>query len=141
VQSYLGHSRGRWDGNTLVIETTNFNGNVPIGGTRHTSGLRLMERLTRISAETISYEATIDDPNTWVRPWKIQLPLSTQPGYRVFPFECHEGNQALRNMLSAARAEERVIEEYVKKGLPPPPLARPGDNQILPPDPSFGRPR
>jgi len=140
-QSYLGLSRGRWDGSTLVIETTNFNGIVPIGGTRHTSGLRLTERLTRASAETIDYEATIDDPATWVRPWTIRLPMSTQPNYQVFPFECHEGNNALRNMLSAARAEEAVIADYVKKGLPPPPLARPGDNQILPPDPSFGRPR
>jgi hypothetical protein len=141
VQTHLGLSRGRWEGTTLVVETTNFNGVVPIGGTRHTSALTLTERLTRVSADTIQYEATVDDPNTWTRPWKIQLPLSTQPGYRVFPFECHEGNDAMRNMLSAARAEERVIEEYVKKGLPPPPLARPGDNQILPPDPSFGRPR
>ena len=67
--------------------------------------------------------------------------MTTQPGYEIYPFECHEGNQALRNMLSAARAEEKVIEEYTKKGLPPPPLARPGDNEILPPDPSFGRRR
>ena len=141
VQTYLGLSRGRWEGTTLVVETTNLNGVVPIGGTRHTSGLRLTERLTRVSADTIDYQATVDDPATWVRPWTVQLPMSTQPGYRVFPFECHEGNNALRNMLSAARAEERVIEEFVKKGLPPPPLARPGDNQILPPDPSFGRPR
>lgn len=121
--------------------TTNFNGGVAIGGTRHTSGLTLTERLTRVSADTINYEATVNDPATWTRPWTIALPMSTQPGYRVFPFECHEGNQALRNMLSAARAEEQVIEEYTRKGLPPPPLARPGDNQILPPDPSFGRPR
>lgn len=141
VQSYLGFSRGRWEGATLVIETTNFNGVVPIGGTRHTSGLKLTERLTRLDADTLSYEATIDDPQTWVRPWTIQLPMSTQPGYRVFPFECHEGNHALRNMLSAARAEEQMLEEYVRKGLEPPPLARPGDNQILPADPSFGRPR
>jgi len=68
-------------------------------------------------------------------------PLTTQPGYEVYPYECHEGNNALRNMLSAARAEEKVIEEYVKKGLPPPPLARPGDGDILPADPSFGRRR
>ena len=57
------------------------------------------------------------------------------------PYECHEGNNALRNMLSAARAEEKVIEEYVRKGLTPPPLARPGDADILPADPSFGRRR
>jgi hypothetical protein len=69
------------------------------------------------------------------------VPLTTQAGYEVYPYECHEGNNALRNMLSAARAEEKVIDEYVKKGLTPPPLARPGDADILPADPSFGRRR
>ncbi|HEY6508554.1 MAG TPA: hypothetical protein VIY56_11120, partial [Vicinamibacterales bacterium] len=85
--------------------------------------------------------ATVEDPNTWTGAWTVEVPLSTQPGYQVFPYECHEGNNALRNMLSAARAEEKVIEEYARKGLPPPPLARPNDSEILPRDPSFGRPQ
>ena len=100
-----------------------------------------VERLTRISDDTIRYEATVSDSETWARPFSVVVPLSTQPGYQVFPYECHEGNQVIRNMLSAARAEEKVIDEYVKKGLPPPSLARPGDADILPPDPSFGRRR
>ena len=141
LRSYMGYSSGRWDGDTLVVETSGFTDRTAVAGTRHTTGLKVVERLTRISDETVSYEATVSDAETWVRPFSIVVPLSTQPGYQVFPYECHEGNQALRNMLSAARAEEQVIDEHVKKGLPPPPLARPGDADILPADPSFGRRR
>ena len=141
LHSYMGYSVGHWEGDTLVIETSGFTGKTALAGTRHTEKLRVVERLTRTASDTITYEATVDDPDTWVAPWKVSVPLTTQPGYEVYPYECHEGNNALRNMLSAARAEEKVIDEYVKKGLPPPPLARPGDADILPPDPSFGRRR
>jgi hypothetical protein len=141
VKSYMGYSAGRWDGDVLVIETSGFTDRTAIAGTRHSEKLKVVERLTRVSDDTISYEATVYDSETWTGPFTVIVPLSTQPGYEVFPYECHEGNNALRNMLSAARAEERVIDEYVKKGLPPPPLARPGDADILPPDPSFGRRR
>src|SRR5688572_12498802 len=140
-KSYMGYSRGRWDGDTLVIDTSGFTDRTAIAGTRHSDKLTLVERLTRTSEDTITYEATVSDSETWTGPFTVAVPLSTQPGYDVFPYECHEGNNALRNMLSAARAEEKVIEEYVRKGLPPPPLARPGDADILPPDPSFGRRR
>ncbi len=140
-RGYMGYSAGRWEGDTLVIEASGFTSKTALAGTRHSEKLRVVERLTRTADDTITYEATVSDPDTWVAPWKVSVPLTTQPGYQVFPFECHEGNNALRNMLSAARAEERVIEEYVKKGLPPPPLARPNDGEILPADPSFGRRR
>ena len=140
-KSYMGYSTGRWDGDTLVIETAGFTDRTAIAGTRHSEKLRVVERLTRVSNDTVSYEATVSDSETWTAPFSVSVPLSTQPGYDVFPYECHEGNNALRNMLSAARAEEKVIEEYVRKGLAPPPLARPGDADILPPDPSFGRRR
>jgi hypothetical protein len=141
LTSYMGYSIGRWDGDTLIVETSGFTDRTAVAGTRHTGRLRVVERLTRLSDDTISYEATVTDPDTWTRPFSVAVPLSTQPGYQVFPYECHEGNQALRNMLSAARAEEKVIEDYVSKGLTPPPLARPGDADILPADPSFGRRR
>lgn len=141
VRSYMGYSTGRWDGDVLVIETSGFTDRTAIAGTRHSEKLKVVERLTRVSEDTINYEATVSDSETWTGPFTVVVPLSTQPGYEVFPYECHEGNNALRNMLSAARAEERVIDEYVKKGLPPPPLARPGDADILPADPSFGRRR
>jgi hypothetical protein len=137
--AYMGYSSGRWEGDTLVIEAGGFTNKTALAGTRHTDKLRVVERLTRTADDTITYEATVTDPDTWTAPWKVSVPLTTQPGYEVYPYECHEGNNALRNMLSAARAEERVIEEYVKKGLPPPPLARPNDGEILPADPSFGR--
>jgi hypothetical protein len=139
--SYMGYSTGKWDGDVLVIETSGFTNKTALAGTRHTEKLRVVERLTRTANDTITYEATVTDPDTWTAPWKVSVPLTTQPGYEVYPYECHEGNNALRNMLSAARAEEKVIEEYVKKGLPPPPLARPNDGEILPADPSFGRRR
>jgi len=139
--SYMGYSFGKWQGDTLVIETSGFTNKTALAGTRHTEKLRVVERLTRTADDTITYEATVTDPDTWTAPWKVSVPLTTQPGYEVYPYECHEGNNALRNMLSAARAEEEVIEEYVKKGLPPPPLARPNDGEILPADPSFGRRR
>jgi hypothetical protein len=136
---YMGYSAGRWEGDTLVIDASGFTSKTALAGTRHTEKLRVVERLTRTAEDTITYEATVTDPDTWTGSWKVSVPLTTQPGYQVFPYECHEGNNALRNMLSAARAEEKVIEEYVKKGLPPPPLARPNDGEILPADPSFGR--
>jgi hypothetical protein len=138
---YMGYSIGKWDGDALVIETSGFTNKTALAGTRHTDKLRISERLTRTADDTITYDATVTDPDTWTAPWKVSVPLTTQAGYEVYPYECHEGNNALRNMLSAARAEEKVIEEYVKKGLPPPPLVRPGDADILPADPSFGRRR
>ncbi len=139
LHSYMGYSTGKWEGDTLVVETSGFTNKTALAGTRHTEKLRVVERLTRTAEDTVTYEATVTDPDTWTASWKVSVPLTTQPGYEVYPYECHEGNNALRNMLSAARAEEKVIEEYVKKGLPPPPLARPNDGDILPSDPSFGR--
>jgi hypothetical protein len=116
--------------------------------TLYGNGLRIVQSPTTvvishemIHDDTIDYEATVSDSETWTAPFTVVVPLSTQPDYDVFPYECHEGNNALRNMLSAARAEEKVIDDYVKKGLPPPSLARPGDADILPADPSFGRRR
>jgi hypothetical protein len=141
LHSYMGYSTGKWEGDTLVIESSGFTNKTALAGTRHTEKLRVVERLTRTADDTITYEATVTDPDTWTAPWKVSVPLTTQAGYEVYPYECHEGNNALRNMLSAARAEEKVIEEYMKKGLPPPPLARPNDGEILPADPSFGRRR
>ncbi len=141
LHNYMGYSTGRWEGDTLVVETAGFTDETRAGGAPHTEGLRVVERLTRVRDDTIEYEATVVDPATWVAPWRVLVPLSTQPGYEVYPYECHEGNNALRNMLSAARAEERMREEYARKGLEPPPLRRENEGEILPRDPSFGRPR
>jgi hypothetical protein len=125
IRQYLGDARGHWEGNTLVVETTNFLGNTTgIGGnggaTATSDALRLTERFTRTAADTLSYEATIDDAKTYTRPWTVLLPLTTQPGYRVLPYECHEGNVALSDILSAARAEDRATADALAKGLKPP---------------------
>jgi hypothetical protein len=110
IRQYMGDSRGHWEGDTLVIETTNFNGKVGVtrnGNTAPTSSdLRLVERLTRTAADTIQYEATVNDPRIWVRPWKVALPLKQHPEYGMFEYACHEGNYAMKNILSAARSDE-----------------------------------
>jgi hypothetical protein len=108
IRGYMGDSRGRWDGATLVVDTTNFNGRTGIGGNGralyHSDALHVVERFTRADADTIQYEATIDDPKTWTRPFTIAFPLKRDPGYGMFEYACHEGNYGLRNILSAARA-------------------------------------
>ena len=110
IRSYMGDSRGRWEGDTLVVETTNTNGKVGLtrnGNTTPTSDqLRLLERFTRIAEDTLQYEATIEDPVIWTRPWKVSLPFRLQPEYQMFEYACHEGNYGMRNILAGARAEE-----------------------------------
>jgi hypothetical protein len=126
IQTYLGDARGHWEGSTLVVETTNFLDNkTGIGGNGNgaptSAALKLVERFTRVEAGAIQYEASIDDPKTFTRPWKIGMTLTTQPGYQILPYECHEGNRGLEDMLSAARAYDRAVDEAVKNGLPMPP--------------------
>jgi len=124
VRTYLGDARGHWDGDTLVVETTNFVGRTGIGlngnGPPTTTATRLVERFRRVAEDRIDYEVTVEDPGTYSAPFKIAFPITPQPGYQVLPYECHEGNNALRNILSAARAEERAIAAARAKGLPEP---------------------
>jgi len=142
VRLYMGDPRGHWDGDTLVIDTTNFNDRTVVGQNQTSELLHITERLTRVSPETIQYEATIDDPRTWTKPWTVTVPISTQPGYQIFPYECHEGNFALRNILNAARTEERATADAIRNGTPPPePSIWQGNTGLLPDDPSFGRPQ
>ena len=102
IRHYMGDSRGRWDGNTLVIDVTNFH---PATNYRESGEtLHLIERYTRVGRDLLRYEVTIDDPRTWTRPWTAVLDLAPQAG--IFEYACHEGNLGLRNILSAARAEE-----------------------------------
>jgi hypothetical protein len=121
LRQYLGDSRGKWDGDTLVIETTNFTDKTSLGangnGLRHSDALKMTERLTRISDEVLLYEVTIDDPKTYARPWTLALPLISPPGFDTLPYECHEGNGAIHNIMSAERTEDRAIEEDLKKGI------------------------
>jgi hypothetical protein len=116
VRQWTGDSRGRWEGNVLVVETTNFNGkgwiatnaaSARIRGVSHSDALRLVERFTRVDAGTIGYEVTIEDPNVYTRPWTVSIPLVRDDTYQMFEYACHEGNKAIANVLSAARAAER----------------------------------
>jgi hypothetical protein len=115
IRSYLGDPRGHWEGNTLVVQTTNFNGRTGAqanGNLLMTSdALELVERFTRTGPDTIQYEVTVNDPRTWTRPWGAAFPLRRDPGYGMFEYACHEGNHAVPNILSAARAEERPAAE------------------------------
>jgi hypothetical protein len=111
IRSYMGDARGHWEGNSLVIETTNFfgskNGIGPNGGgTPHSADMRLVERITRVAPDLLHWEATIQDPQTWAAPWKVLLPLKREDDYLLAEYACHEGNYALRDILSGARAEE-----------------------------------
>ena len=114
IRTYMGDPVGHWDGDTLVVETANFRGETGIGlnggGLPTTPAIRLTERFTRVGEQRIDYEVTVDDPGLYTAPFTIAVPLTTQPGYRVLPYECHEGNHALANILSAARAEEAAAE-------------------------------
>ncbi|HEY7447436.1 MAG TPA: hypothetical protein VH702_04760 [Vicinamibacterales bacterium] len=110
LRSYMGDSRGRWEGNTLVVRTTNLNGKTGMlanGMMLYPSdGLELIERFTRTSADSIEYEVTVIDPKTWTRPWKASLSLRGDPDYQIFEYACHEGNHAMTNILSGSRADE-----------------------------------
>lgn len=113
VRSWLGDSRGHWEGNTLVIETTNFNDKVAFQGS--SQDVKVTERLTRTGAETIHYEFTVEDPHTWTQPWRAELPFIKTEG-PIFEHACNEGNYSMSNMLTGARlAEKKAAETGVKK--------------------------
>ena len=103
IRQYLGDSRARWDGTTLVIDVTTFHPNTSYRGSRDT--LHLVERYTRTAADAIRYEVTIDDPHTFERPWTAVLDLAPQK--EMYEYACHEGNRGLENILRAARLDDR----------------------------------
>ena len=114
IAQWLGESRGRFEGETLVIETTNFNGESPMlivgpGGTPipTSRGLRIVERLTRTANDTIEYEIAVEDAEVLVAPWKAAFPLQRDDGYRMFEYACHEDNSAIRNFIETSRFERR----------------------------------
>jgi len=111
MKSYMGSSRGHFEGNTLVVRTTNLNGRTGMQGNGMmlipSDSLVLEERFTPISANVLQYEVTIDDAKTWTSPWKVSFPLKRDPDYQIFEYACHEGNYAMRNTLSGSRADEQ----------------------------------
>jgi hypothetical protein len=114
VQQWMGDSRGRWDGATLVVETTNLKFNHQSRfGVGYLNGLsderlRVVERFTMTDANTLTYRATIEDPTVFVRPWTVELSMARTPG-PLFEVACHEGNYGMANILSGHRAEERQL--------------------------------
>jgi hypothetical protein len=115
IHMYMGDARGHWEGNTLVVETTNFTDRTSIGsngvayngeGGRNSDAMKLTERLTRVDQNTLNYQATIDDPKTWTKPWTILISLKRDDKYQFLEYACHEGNYALKDILSGARVQE-----------------------------------
>jgi hypothetical protein len=104
LRRWQGDSRGRWDGQTLVVETTNFTAKTNVRGSGE--HLRLVERFTRTDAGTLLYEFTIDDPESFVRPWSAALPMARTDD-QIYEYACHEGNYAMAGILRGARAEEK----------------------------------
>ncbi|HET7132104.1 MAG TPA: hypothetical protein VFJ95_07640 [Gammaproteobacteria bacterium] len=114
IRQYLGDARGYWEGNTLVVETTNFTDKTPYRGS--SEHLKLVERFTPLGPDTLEWSVTFDDPHTWTRPWTFAMNLTHDETQPLFEYACHEGNLGMRNMLSAARAEEAAAKKGEKAG-------------------------
>ena len=121
IQQYLGDSRGRWEGEELVVETTNLTDRTAVGvngnGVRHSAQMKITERFRRVAADVIQYQATFDDPLTYDRPFTISFPLTPLDGGVLLPYECHPGNTALSLALAAERAEDKAMAEAAAKGI------------------------
>jgi hypothetical protein len=115
IRMYLGDSRGHWEGNTLVVETTNFTDKDAIGSNGagypgdpgyHSDQLKVVEKFTRTGPKSLEYRATVIDPKTWTQPWTILLELERDDSYQILEYACHEGNYAMSDILSGARDAE-----------------------------------
>src|SRR5438874_3068662 len=115
VRRWLGDSRGRWEGDTLVVDTTNFTDQTNFRGSREK--LHVVERFTRVDDGTIRYQFTVDDPTTWAKAWSGELPLVKDKG-PIYEYACHEGNYGLANNLRGARAKEKADEAKTGKKDP-----------------------
>jgi hypothetical protein len=105
ARKYLGDAHGWWEGDTLVVETTNFLPETAPQGS--TENVKMTERFTATSPGVVEWRATFEDANTWTRPWTFSMPLTrVDSSQQMFEYACHEGNLAMRNILSAQRAEE-----------------------------------
>jgi len=113
VRQWEGDPRGRWEGNTLIVESTNFRDVQSMRGatasirSRQTEKQRLVERFTIVGPDTLDYSLHVDDPDSYTAPWTASFPLKRDPDYDLFEYACHEGNYSVPNSLSGARSEER----------------------------------
>jgi hypothetical protein len=110
---YLGDARGRWDGSTLVVETTNFTDKTPYRGS--SEYLRMVERFTPVSQEVVDWSVTFDDPHTWTRPWTFTMSLTKKDdSQRPYEYACHEGNLGLDAILRAGRADDKTAGDVAR---------------------------
>ena len=112
IRQWKGDSRGRWEGNTLVVDTTNFRDDSGFRGA--SANLHLVERFTRVAPDTLLYEFTVNDPATWTKPWSVALPMNKTEG-PIYEYACHEGNYGMVNILTGARAQEKAAGEDAGK--------------------------
>jgi hypothetical protein len=113
TRQWTGISRGRWDGNTLVVETTNFNGKNPFRGA--SENMKVTERFTRTSDDSVTYRFTIEDESTWAKPWTAEMPMKKTQG-PIFEFACHETNYGIANILAGAREDEKKAAAQAATG-------------------------
>jgi len=127
IEQWMGHARGRWEGDTLVVESSNFTDRTNLGvngnGAPNSEALQLTETFRRVDPEMIEYVVTVDDPVAYAAPYTIRLMLTSQPNYDMLEYSCHEGNGAVVNSLSGERVYERQVAEAIEQGLPAPPRA------------------
>ena len=107
VRTWVGDSRGRWEGDTLVVETSNLR----IGVAGSSANVQLIERFTRVGPHTLNHEITFNDPATWTRPWTLMIPLRLT-NERIYEYACHEGNSSMSGMLAGARVEEAAATTH-----------------------------
>ena len=121
IRQYLGDSRARWDGDVLIVETTNLTDKTSIGlngnGLRHSDRMRIVEKFKRVAEDILQYQITIDDPVTYGRPFTASLPLTPLDGGVLLPYDCHEGNLAIRQSLGAERAEDAALAADLASGI------------------------
>jgi hypothetical protein len=121
IRQLLGDSRARWEGDELVVETTNLTDRTSIGGNgnglRHSAKMVITERFKRVAEDVLQYQFTVDDPVTYEKPFTMSFPLTPLDGGMLLPYECHEGNLAILQSLGAERAEDRSLEADLKRGV------------------------
>ena len=121
IRQLLGDSRARWEGDELVVETTNLTDRTSIGGNgnglRHSAKMVITERFKRVANDILQYQFTVDDPVTYEKPFTMSFPLTPLDGGMLLPYDCHEGNLAIMQSLGAERAEDRAVEADLKRGI------------------------
>ena len=123
IRQLLGDSRARWEGDELVVETTNLTDRTSIGGNgnglRHSAKMVITERFKRVADDVLQYQFTVDDPVTYEKPFTMSFPLTPLDGGMLLPYDCHEGNLAILQSLGAERAEDRALEQRSPEGHHP----------------------